>query len=103
MFISILLLGSVMLLTKALTYVLFSHIDKTLLYAYVGADLGLFLMIKVARDDFYYWIAIDGYGAVILGLLSRIVVKVVADFTGIGKRRNLVYNDIKCSNQCNLS
>ena len=53
--------------------------------AYVAADLGLFLFIKFARGDFYYWFPLDGWALAVLSFLVRIIIKVVVDFTSIGE------------------
>ena len=53
--------------------------------AYVAADLGLFLFIKIARGDFYYWFPLDGWALAVLSFLVRIIIKVVVDFTSIGE------------------
>ena len=46
---------------------------------YLLADLGVFLVCKGLRGDFYFWI--PGYGP-LLSVLARIVVKLLVDYTG---------------------
>ena len=57
--------------------------SRSLAGLYFCTDLGLYLLIKILRDDFYYWLPLDGLMAVIVSLLCRIVIKVVTDFTSI--------------------
>ena len=72
-----------MLLIRCLVLVLIGLERKTWAVLYICSDLGLYLLIKILRDDFYYWLPLDGWTAVIVSLLSRIVIKVVTDFTSI--------------------
>ena len=53
--------------------------------AYVAADLGLFLFIKIARGDFYYWFPFEGWALFVVSFLVRIIIKVIVDFTSIGE------------------
>jgi len=55
----------------------FSDAEMTL--HFIGGEIGLYLVFKIIRQDFHYWIP----GAPLVGsFLERIIVKVVADFTG---------------------
>jgi len=51
---------------------------------YLGAEMGLYFLIKIARDDFEYWIP-ESYFLVslLLNTLLRFVMKAVTDFTSI--------------------
>jgi len=55
----------------------FSDAEKALLF--IGGEIGFFLVFKIFRSDFHYWIP----GApLIASFIQRIVSKVIADFTG---------------------
>jgi len=46
---------------------------------FIGGEVGLYLVLKILRQDFHYWVP----GAPLIGsFFERIIVKVVADFTG---------------------
>ena len=61
-------LGVAMLLLVKRRYVVF----------YLAGDMALYLLQKVARGDFFYWMPVAGA----LGLvMSRVMVKTIADFT----------------------
>jgi len=53
-----------------------------LVLIFVGGEIGLYLVYKILRDDFHYWIRLDGKIAIFGSLFSRIVTKVIADFSG---------------------
>ena len=79
------LFTAMLLLTKSLTIVLIGLVSKMLVFTYFITDLGLYIFVKILRDDFYYWIPVDGFFAVVLSFLFRIAIKFIADFSGIGK------------------
>ena len=74
-----------MLLIKALVLVLLGLVSRSVAFLYIGADIGLFLLFKILRDDFYYWMPLDGYVGIIVSLLGRVIGKVVTDFTSNGE------------------
>ena len=74
-----------MLLVKALVLVLLGLVSRSVAFFYIGADIGLFLLFKILRDDFYYWMPLDGYVGIIVSLLCRVIGKVVTDFTSNGE------------------
>ena len=55
---------------------------KAMLIYFVAGEMLVYLMIKIARGDFMYWVRIDGIVAVILAFLDRVIVKVIVDFSG---------------------
>ena len=50
--------------------------------SFVGGEMMLYLVWKVCRRDFMAWFPVDGAFGVLLSLFSRVVVKVIADFSG---------------------
>ena len=54
----------------------------TFLLSFVGGEMMLYLVWKVCRCDFMAWFPVDGAFGVLLSLFSRVVVKVIADFSG---------------------
>ena len=53
----------------------------TLVYFVVG-EITFFLVWKILRRDFFYWVRIEGPLAFLLAFLDRVVVKVIVDFSG---------------------
>ena len=85
-FISMTFMSALNVLVKGMSTTLIGMLGAKWAIAYIAADLGLYLAIKVLRGDFWYWIQIDSWiSSVLLGLVTRIVVKIVADFTNLGE------------------
>ena len=74
-----------MLLVRAFVLVLLGLVSHIAAFLYIGADIGLFLFVKVVRDDFYYWIPLHGFWEILISILGRVVGKVVIDFTSLGE------------------
>ena len=89
-----------MLLVKALVLVLLGLVSRSVAFLYIGADIGLFLLFKILRDDFYYWMPLDGYVGIIVSLLCRVIGKVVTDFTSNGEsdKGRRYFCSIRCPN-----
>ena len=79
------LMSALNILVKGLSVVLIGMLGAKWAIAYIAADVGLFMAIKVARGDFYYWFPLEGWALVIISFFCRIVIKVVADFTSLGE------------------
>ena len=79
------LIGAMNILVKSLSVVLIGMLGANWAIAYIAADVGLFMAIKVARRDFYYWFPLEGWTQVIISFFCRLVMKVVVDFTSLGE------------------
>ena len=55
---------------------------KTRLVYFVGGEILLFLGWKIFRGDFLYWVQVEGFFGVVVSFVVRVIVKVIADFTG---------------------
>ena len=55
---------------------------KMMLVPFIGGEILLYLMWKLLRGDFLYWVRVEGVFGVMFSLVVRILVKVVVDFTG---------------------
>jgi hypothetical protein len=75
--------GATMLLARCLGVALLLAVGTSYLFGFLAADMGIYLTYKVARSDFYHWLPVEGPAAVLGALLERVVVKTVADFTGV--------------------
>jgi len=74
--------SSLLLLIRSVSAALLILVDKNLLIAYMAGDIALFLVVKVARRDFYWHVPVYGPLGVCLAVIARVVSKVVVDFTG---------------------
>ena len=55
---------------------------------YLGGDLGLYLVVKMLRGDFWYWMPLGGNVEMVNSLMNRVVPKVVSDFTSLVQLRH---------------
>ena len=55
---------------------------KTMVLLFVGGEMLLYLLWKVLRQDFLYWIRLDGFLGFTVSLVNRILVKIIVDFSG---------------------
>jgi len=78
-FILMTLMSSLHNLSRSLGCALLATANVEMALLFIGGEIGLYLVFKILRQDYHYWIP----GAPLIGsLFQRIVVKVVADFTG---------------------
>jgi hypothetical protein len=57
-------------------------------FLYIGADLGLYILVKIMRGDFWYWMPTGGNMEVVSSIGFRVIVKIIVDFTSIVHFRN---------------
>ena len=55
---------------------------------FMSAELTFFILIKVLRGDFFYWVPVEGFAAYPVALTMRIINKIVTDFTVIVQLRH---------------
>ena len=67
-------------LSRSLGCAMLAATDKNLLLAFVGGELLLYLLYKLARGDFLFWPRIEGAVGVVFSFLVRIAQKIIADF-----------------------
>jgi hypothetical protein len=82
-FVSMLLFTAGMLLIRCTTIVLLGLNGGSWAFLYLGADLGLYLLVKILRGDFWYWIPAGGNLEIVSSILIRVIVKVIVDFTSM--------------------
>jgi len=49
---------------------------------FVGGEILLYLIYKLIRYDIYWWVRVEGFLAIMIGLFLRIFVKIIVDFSG---------------------
>ena len=79
---------AIMLLIKSLTIILLAFANPRYVVCYYLVDIGFFLLMKIVRRDFIYWVPIEGSSKYVVSLFIRIAVKIVADFTCVVQLRH---------------
>jgi len=78
-FISMTLMSTLHNLSRCLGCALLAYSDPNKFILFIGGEIGLYLVFKILRQDFHFWI----HGLPLIGsLFERTIAKVVADFTG---------------------
>ena len=82
-FVSMMLMSAGLLLIRCTTIVLLGLFEKRWAFTYIGADVGLYMLVRVLRGDFWYWFPVGGEIEIVVSILCRVLVKSVSDFTSI--------------------
>jgi hypothetical protein len=82
-FVSMLLFTAGMLLIRCTTIVLLGLIGGSWAFLYIGADLGLYMFVKILRGDFWYWLPVGGKAEIVSSIVSRVAGKIIVDFTSM--------------------
>ena len=56
--------------------------EMTMVLSVVGGEMLLYLVWKILREDFFYWLPVDGFLGIFGSFLVRVLVKVIVDFSG---------------------
>ena len=80
--------SALLLLIRSFSAAMLMLVNKRYLVVYLAGDMALYLLLKVARGDFHYWIPIDGALGLLVSLLMRATVKTITDFTGFIQSRH---------------
>jgi len=75
--------SALLLLVRAFSAAMLMLVNKRYLVAYMAGDMMLYLLQKVARGDFHYWLPVDGAFGLFVSLLVRVIGKTITDFTGL--------------------
>jgi hypothetical protein len=87
-FVAMMFFGACMLVIRCLTIVVLGLLGGRWVTLYIGADMLLYLLVKVLRGDFWYWIPAGGNTEILSSIVGRLLVKVVTDFTSIVQFRH---------------
>jgi hypothetical protein len=87
-FVSMLLFTAGMLLIRCTTIVLLGLMGGSWAFLYIGADLGLYLLVKTLRGDFWYWMPAGGKAEIVNSILLRVFAKILVDFTSLAQLRH---------------
>ena len=82
------LLTAGMLLIRCMTIVLLGVKGGSWVALYTSADMGLYLLVKVFRGDFWYWMPLGGKAEILSSFLARVMIKIITDYTSIVQFRH---------------
>jgi hypothetical protein len=87
-FVSMMILTAGMLLIRCMTIVLLGLMGGSWVALYIGGDLVLYLAVKLLRGDLWYWVPLGGKAEMLSSSVTRVLVKIVTDFTSIVQFRH---------------
>jgi hypothetical protein len=87
-FVSMVFLTTGMLLIRCMTIVVLGQLGGNWVSLYIGSDLSLYLVVKILRGDFWWFLPLGGKAEIVSSICARILVKVVTDFTSIVQYRH---------------
>ena len=85
------LISTIHNLSRSLGYAILAVVDLNLALRFFVGEVGAFLLYKLLRRDFYFWVRLEGVLSVIVAFGVRTFVKIVTDFTvsGSAKRHQI--------------
>jgi hypothetical protein len=87
-FILMVINSMLLLLVRSVSAAMLMFVDKRYLLWYLFGDSAIFVMQKIARGDFHYWIPVEGVTNIVISLIMRVIIKACADFTGVVQFRH---------------
>jgi hypothetical protein len=82
LFVSMILITAGMLVIRCMTMVLLGLIQDKWAVSYILIDVSIYMVVKVLRHDFWYWMPLGGGTAEFVNsFFARINVKIMTDFT----------------------
>jgi len=85
---SLIAISSSMLTIKTLGILLLSAVALEYVIYFFAIDIGSFLLIKIIRGDFSYYLRLEGIICVLVSLLMRVSEKVIHDFISVVQLRH---------------
>ena len=77
------LMGALHNLSRSIGYALLAVAGgTTMVLSFVVGEMMVYLLWKALRQDLLYWIKVDGLLGAFGSFLVRVLVKVIADFSG---------------------
>ena len=74
-------------LSRSLGYAILAVVDVNLALRFFIGEVGAYLLYKLVRRDFYWWMRLEGILSVVMAFVVRTLVKVIMDFTVSGDVR----------------
>lgn len=81
LFLAMIGISSFQVMIKCLLVVVVEYMFVGWSWLYLGGDMAVYIMLKLARGDFTYWLPIKGVLGFLVSLFVRLIVRIVADFT----------------------
>jgi hypothetical protein len=75
--------GALLLLSRSFFASMLMLVETRYFIWYSAFDMGIYLLFKMARGDFTYWIPVDGALGFFMSMIVRVGVKTITDYTGI--------------------
>ena len=69
-------------LSRSAGYAMLATQEPLLVVLFIVGEMAVFLVGKMARRDFLYWVPIEGAAGLVVSFLVRVVGKTIVDFTG---------------------
>jgi hypothetical protein len=82
-FIAMMFVTTAHVLSKTLASALIITVNGSWLLSYMVVDMALYLAVRIVRNDFRFWVKVDGALSWILSAVHRTVSKLLVDFTCI--------------------
>ena len=78
-------------LSRSVGYAILAVVDLNLALKFFVGEVGVYLLFKLFKRDFYYWLRLEGVFSVVLAFVVRTFVKIITDFTvsGSAKRHQI--------------
>jgi hypothetical protein len=83
MYVCMVVNSALLLVLRSIGAALLLLADTKIFVAYMAGDHMLYLLQKLVRGDFMYWMPVEGVGGLAVSLLVRVIVKTLTDFAGI--------------------
>jgi len=68
-------------LSRSVGYAILAVVNLNLALRFFVGEVGVYLLYKLLKRDFYYWVRLEVESSVIISLVERTLVKVITDFT----------------------
>jgi len=81
--------SALLLLLRSFSVALLMQVKKRYFLMYVGGDMGIYLLQKVLRGDIHYWGQPPGAFGFLVGVLIRVIIKVVTDVSSLDLREGM--------------
>jgi len=68
--------------SRSIGCALLATCDKRLVAVFVGGELTLYIIYKLLRGDYFWFVKLDGALAIVVSFLERFLLKMITDYTG---------------------
>ena len=97
MYVCLVAKSTFLILLRSFAAALLLLADGNIFFVLMAAEHALYLASKLLRGDFLYWLPVDGASGLVVSFLLRVVVKALADFTGMPQFRASGESELRSS------